>query len=271
MPHKKSITVFVVPHNHKRMVRLRLVGWQVIAGAIIFSLAVVLFVIGVIMGGRSARIIAENRLLKSENEALKNQRIKIAILERELLETKEMRVWMEQIAGADEKHSVKGIRTATVSSELFTDILNRPFKPRLSPELASASDENAKRIEYIPKGLPVRGVITGRFGELGKKYLAPHSGIDISAPRGTIVIATAAGLITAVKSNDPEFGIVVNIDHLNGYETKYGHLSSAVVSEGQWVKRGDRIGMVGETGHVEGPHVHYEVVLNTKPIDPEAK
>ena len=102
------------------------------------------------------------------------------------------------------------------------------------------------------------------------KFLSPHTGVDIAAPDGNIVRTTASGIVALVDF-DQQLGLFVQIDHLNGYTTKYGHLNNAVVSPGDWVERDDRIGIVGETGHARGPHVHYELAKDKAPIDPLKK
>ncbi len=79
--------------------------------------------------------------------------------------------------------------------------------------------------------------------------------------------STAAGVVVEIE-NDPKLGIVVTIDHLNGYETRYGHLSTVSRSVGDWVEPGDKVGLVGETGHATGPHVHYELSFEGGLIDP---
>ncbi len=94
-----------------------------------------------------------------------------------------------------------------------------------------------------------------------------HAGIDISAPNGTPVEATADGLVF-YASPDAGYGNAVLIDHGCGITTKYGHLSKMFVLVGQEVKRGQVIGAVGTTGKATGPHLHYEVHVNETPVNP---
>jgi murein DD-endopeptidase MepM/ murein hydrolase activator NlpD len=94
-----------------------------------------------------------------------------------------------------------------------------------------------------------------------------HDGTDITAPAGTPVVATADGKIT-FAGYDGDYGKIVRISHGNEMETCYGHLQSYSVAPGQAVKRGDVIGKVGTTGRTTGPHIHYEVRINGKTVNP---
>jgi len=95
-----------------------------------------------------------------------------------------------------------------------------------------------------------------------------HSGMDFTAPTGTEVYATGNGVIETVKSARRELGNHIVIDHGFGYETVYGHLDGFNVRVGQKVKRGDVIGFIGSTGLSTAPHLHYEVLVNGRQVDP---
>ncbi|MRR19399.1 M23 family metallopeptidase [bacterium] len=95
-----------------------------------------------------------------------------------------------------------------------------------------------------------------------------HSGMDFTAPTGTEVYATGDGVIETVKSARRELGNHIIINHGFGYETVYGHLDRFNVRERQKVKRGDVIGYVGSTGLSTAPHLHYEVLVNGRQVDP---
>jgi len=99
--------------------------------------------------------------------------------------------------------------------------------------------------------------------------LLMHEGIDISAKTGTAVYATADGYIDCVNCSNTGYGNHIIIDHKNGYETIYAHLSKIVVKKDQFVKRGEVIGLVGVTGNTTCEHLHYELRSNNLPINPE--
>ena len=94
-----------------------------------------------------------------------------------------------------------------------------------------------------------------------------HDGIDYAALVGTPVHATAAGRVIAARY-DKIAGLYVKIDHGYHYATVYAHLSKAYVRPGQEVKKGQIIGLVGNTGRSVGPHLHYEVKVNGVPVNP---
>lgn len=127
-----------------------------------------------------------------------------------------------------------------------------------------------ERLETTPAIWPVRGTVTSGFGWrrspfTGKREI--HKGLDIANPRGTPVYAPAKGVVEFVGFKNA-YGRVIVIDHGHSISTRYAHLSKAVVEVGQKVIRGELIGNIGMTGRTSGPHVHYEVRLNDKPVNP---
>ena len=113
--------------------------------------------------------------------------------------------------------------------------------------------------------------ISSNFGDRMhpiRKRNIKHRGIDISAPKGTYVLATACGQISKVAS-EKTYGNVIFINHPNGYKTIYAHLSEGYVNEGSCVRVGDTIALVGSTGVSTGSHLHYEIRKYGKAIDPQ--
>jgi murein DD-endopeptidase MepM/ murein hydrolase activator NlpD len=94
-----------------------------------------------------------------------------------------------------------------------------------------------------------------------------HSGLDIAAPRGTPIYATADGVVT-ISGRQGGYGRMVKIRHAFGFETVYAHLSRTRVKVGQRIGSGDRIGDMGSTGRSTGNHVHYEIRIDNKPVNP---
>ena len=95
-----------------------------------------------------------------------------------------------------------------------------------------------------------------------------HSGIDFSAALGTETYATGDGVVADVERNEWGYGNLVVIDHGYGYKTRYAHLQKAAVRKGQKVKRGQKIGTIGDSGKTTGVHLHYEVLKNDVQVDP---
>jgi murein DD-endopeptidase MepM/ murein hydrolase activator NlpD len=117
---------------------------------------------------------------------------------------------------------------------------------------------------------PVTGTITSPFGWRSNPFGGGpefHQGLDIAAPTGTAVTAAASGTVIMAQWYGG-YGNYILIDHGGGYSTGYGHLSAMYVSVGQAVQRGQAIGAVGSTGQSTGPHLHFEVRIAGKPVDP---
>lgn len=95
-----------------------------------------------------------------------------------------------------------------------------------------------------------------------------HTGTDMACPTGTPILAAMSGKVTTTGINRV-YGNYVIIDHGNGYQTLYAHMSKIIASKGQWVSQGTRIGLVGSTGYSTGPHLHFTVYKNGKLIDPK--
>jgi murein DD-endopeptidase MepM/ murein hydrolase activator NlpD len=119
-----------------------------------------------------------------------------------------------------------------------------------------------------PDGWPVpqrMATMTSGFG--APRGEVRHQGIDLSAPQGTAVRATAPGRVD-IAHRMGGWGRVVLLDHGDGWQTRYAHLKRIKVKEGDRVDRGSVIGTVGKTGNASGFHLHYEVIKDGTPIDP---
>jgi len=127
------------------------------------------------------------------------------------------------------------------------------------------------RYAATPSIMPTEGWLTSAFARERVHpilHLArPHEGIDVTAPMGAAIEAPGAGLVTKVEWVDG-YGNMLTIDHGYGVVTRYAHCSKILVARGQRVKRGQTIAYVGSTGLASGPHLHYEVWVNSKPVNP---
>jgi murein DD-endopeptidase MepM/ murein hydrolase activator NlpD len=135
----------------------------------------------------------------------------------------------------------------------------------------SRMDNVQKGVLSIPSQQPIgRFILTSVFGVRSDPFEGSarmHAGLDMAAPHGTPVYATADGIV-ARAGHSNGYGNLVDIDHGRGIHTRYGHLSAILVSENSRVHRGDLIGRVGSTGRSTGNHLHYEVRLDDRAINP---
>lgn len=153
------------------------------------------------------------------------------------------------------------------------DIQNASFDT-----LSSLAAKREDKLASIPSIKPVREDLLKRniqylsgFGwrihpiYKVKKF---HAGIDFTAASGTAIQATGNGKVVKVEKKNRGYGYSIVIDHGFGYQTLYGHMSQIIVKEGQKVTKGQQIGTVGSTGTSTAPHLHYEVKINGKPVNP---
>lgn len=137
---------------------------------------------------------------------------------------------------------------------------------------AAARSRSTLRQEVsIPSRVPLKGVnLTSGFGMRNHPVTGrrrAHKGIDLAAPTGTPIYATADGLVSRA-SWFSTYGLYVSIEHGGQLQTRYAHMSRLNVAKGQRVKKGEVIGFVGSTGRSTGPHLHYEVRVDGKAVNP---
>jgi murein DD-endopeptidase MepM/ murein hydrolase activator NlpD len=141
--------------------------------------------------------------------------------------------------------------------------------PRLR-ELEHAFRRTSKIMSALPIGWPVRGKVNSEYGMRRSPWSGArqlHAGIDIGGPKGTPVTAPAAGTVVSVSSHGG-YGKHVTLLHANGVRSRYAHLKELDVQVGQQVEKGQVIGLMGSTGHSTGPHLHYEVLVEGKRVNP---
>ncbi|HMU28541.1 MAG TPA: M23 family metallopeptidase [Nitrospira sp.] len=136
--------------------------------------------------------------------------------------------------------------------------------------LTQVAEQRSTQWASTPSIWPVRGWVTSGFGPRVSPFTekpAWHDGLDIGAQANSPVQAPALGRVVTVAF-DSKMGNMVKLDHGYGIETVYGHLAKSLVKEGQRVKRGDVVALVGSTGLSTGPHLHYMVKKNGQALDP---
>jgi murein DD-endopeptidase MepM/ murein hydrolase activator NlpD len=162
-----------------------------------------------------------------------------------------------------------GTRTLQHIAWLEAQAANVGDSVGLLTALLRESPERSER-HGIPSLWPVRGAITSRFGKRRSPYgeeTEIHPGIDIRARQGMPVTAGGDGKVV-FAGRDAGYGRLVIVEHAGDIDTFYAHLSAIYVDEGDYVRRGQALGAVGATGRATGAHLHYEVRVAGRPVDP---
>lgn len=173
--------------------------------------------------------------------------------------------------------------SAMSETELYRELgekMNRlesgeQYLSSLFGRMGNAVDSMGSKANNIPAIQPVINtkltLLTAPYGMLIHpfyKSLVSHQGVDYTVPVGSRVFATADGKVKEVKTSKTTSGRYIIIDHGSGYETQYSHLSRIDVKKGNKVKRGDIIGLTGNSGLSLSPHLHYEIKFNGMRVDP---
>ena len=142
-------------------------------------------------------------------------------------------------------------------------------------EIYEMAKNKSEMLSCIPAIMPVKKTdiyrISSYYGQRTDPFYKVtkfHGGIDFSGPTGLGIYATGDGVVIRVEKNKSGYGNNILIDHGYGYMTRYAHLHSFKVKKGQKVKRGQEIGLMGNTGKSTAPHLHYEVIKNNKTVNP---
>ncbi|MGO9269864.1 MAG: M23 family metallopeptidase [Terriglobia bacterium] len=289
MMERKFYTFLIFPGTHARSFKIQLPAY-VIHLVLAFSLfGIITFAAMMNSYARMLIKVSDYNSVRSQREALQTQ---YKSLQNEVTQTKSKLGSLETLAAevaltygfgqarrpqfphvflslaAQSDATVETSYNASLSAfKMMEDMAAKPASVVASQGfLGSPSIDNS----MMPAVWPVRGEITSGFGGRMDPFSGEgvrHSGIDISAPYGSPVEATADGIVVLAEP-DGGYGREILIDHGNGFSTMYGHLSQIKVVVGQEVKRGQIIGAIGMTGKATGPHLHYEVHIHDAPVDP---
>lgn len=267
------------------------------AGGVAVALSLVLF-LGVVgfLGGSSTRTASLERSNALLSEELAGMRARVTELETEFASLSDQGSELRSLAGLEQ-----------IDSEVMQVGIGGPGVPRLEQNplfdedpvaaadafavtydlnalerrtrllqqsmLEAADSLNAHRelLAATPSILPAAGLLRSHFSRarlhpiLGVER--PHEGVDVTAPVGTPILAAADGRVMSAGRN-AGYGLAVELEHGYGYSTLYAHASQVLVRAGQRVSRGDVIALVGNTGLSTAPHLHYEVRVGGRAVDP---
>jgi murein DD-endopeptidase MepM/ murein hydrolase activator NlpD len=265
-------TIIFVPHARARF-RKFTVSTRLIAGVAAAALA--LLICSVVFGWaylstarqdrEFRRALAENDRLRSSARTLEQR---LTGLSRQFEQFEDRTRRLAIVAGLSREDAGLGGPLAAP-----TDPASPERQKNLAARLDALESQLARRervTSSTPTVAPVRGLMNSGFGSRADPFTgsrAFHAGLDISTRRREPVLATASGRV--VRSGwSGDYGNLVEIDHPAGFRTVYGHLDVILARDGQDVKRGDRIGLVGSTGRSTGPHLHYEIRRADRPVNP---
>ena len=293
----KKFTVFLVPEGTSRVKQFRLPK--------ILPFFVILLLVGVISSGlgiikdyRSLKAkIPHMTMLETENALQQKQlilmanRIDAVTLEMAELKKQDKRLkkLVNQVGAGDEgkfrgiggsdsvllnpKENLRKVDRKLVRHmhQSLDNLENKIDQSKQdNEELAKFLDDQKLLLASTPSIWPTKGWLSSRFGYRTSPFTKKrefHKGIDISTRMGAPILSPANGLVlfTGWKRG---YGRVIVIKHGSGLKTKYAHLKKGLVKKGQYVKKGETIGLVGNSGRTTGSHLHYEVHLNNVPVNP---
>lgn len=285
--HSKHYTLILVRNEGSRFRKWRVSQLQLVALAALVGVLTVAAVYSTwsafsarVNRGELARLHAENETLRLTNQSFENR---LDGLQTRLSDSEDRTRKLAIVAGlenlgASSEAGVGGPMPSEADAQTgpgakLTSVEGRSESLNLTlAQVESRLTDNLRLISSTPSIAPVRGIYTSPFGYrrdpiTGQR--AYHSGVDISAPPGKPVKASADGVVTKTEQYGG-LGRAVFVAHGFGVTTVYGHLSRINVTPGQHVDRGAIIGLVGNTGRATGYHLHYEVQVNGQATNPLA-
>jgi murein DD-endopeptidase MepM/ murein hydrolase activator NlpD len=301
--HRRRWTLLLIPPKNQRAREFELPGWtfRALAWGGGISLLLVIGAITVLFtpwGTPGSRLVAAQNAALHEEIAQVEARFKVLEDTLKVIGQRDER--MRMLAGLPiEASPIRGdsdfpsaIVAASLAGDATAPLRRRPFLGRLgwstrpdvegliarasdlSKSFANVSDtlqRNFERFANTPSIMPTAGWLSSQFTKSRFHPILhenrPHEGIDVTAPTGTPIVAPATGVVV-LAANDKGYGLTVVIDHGNGIQTRFAHCSRLAVKTGQRVTRGQVIAAVGGTGLATAPHLHYEIHVNGKPVDP---
>ena len=174
--------------------------------------------------------------------------------------------YVEQLSNVmkhEKKNDTQRIRN------ILADYLEKPKSTHIKKNkfhLDKIKNSNWKErnlTDFIPDKIPLKNDY-----KISQTFTKTHEGLDFAAPLGDAVLAAGSGKIIA-KYIDEYFGNILIIDHLNEYASIYAHLSEIFVEENEMVTKGDTIANIGNTGNSSAPHLHFEILIDGKDVDPK--
>lgn len=252
MAESKYITLMLIPEGTESRRGFKMRAWvlKLVVGFVaVLLIGIVLFF--AFYGKVLTRAAMADKLAK-ENEQLLRYQYKVQLLEANLNQARDIVTRLTELAGIDIEFP-----ELPDDSTLFASLDETGMAVLARSETADMS---------LPEGLPIQGFISQDFELNDPDHY--HPGVDIACAEGTPILATAAGEVVFAEYDSTAYGYMIVIRHNDSVTTLYGHNRENLVQVGQVVPAGGRIALSGNTGKSTAPHLHYEVKINNKPIDP---
>jgi murein DD-endopeptidase MepM/ murein hydrolase activator NlpD len=277
---RNDLNVVVVGSDGRFLRWISFPRWIVKAAAIIGTVSMLLNVAALIhyvaIYRTHATLVAENDILEENAKALPPIRKRLTELREEMAgwDALHAAVWKPLGGPARGAGGMGGPigppKSAKALDEIDVMVAHVREETRRLRALANVAKEAGGVLAALPARLPLKSAINSAFGPRLSPWTGKpefHAGVDLAASSGTPVTATAGGTVR-FAGNAAGYGVSVLLDHGAGVESRYGHLQRVSVSQGQRVERGQLIGLSGNTGRSSGPHLHYEVIVDGRPVDP---
>lgn len=266
----KQFSVIVAPSDGRKSFHFQISLWTVVAVSLLFLLIGTGFVFMFATYSSLSRKVGENEELAARCAVLEEKTEEIALLQEELEELRAMDIRVRKLVGLPDAavpRGKNGVGPAGGESDppdgVESVVLPDPQMPDESKRTALEEDLRAKR-HTLP--WPVEGFISSSFAEK-RGAGGVHPGIDIAAPRNTLIEAPLSGTVSEAGWH-PVYGYLAVLDHGDGLVTVYGHNAKLVVRKGGRVRKGDAIAFLGSTGVSSAPHLHFEARLDGYAVDP---
>jgi murein DD-endopeptidase MepM/ murein hydrolase activator NlpD len=288
MPAPRRFSVLIVHGNGARTIRLSVASWVPYGAIVLLLLAVpiqaVLWTDYLGLKRRATEVTASHEELRAQRALHEAIGRRVAEVSAEVTAASELQaaLWKtvdpEQLKGRNRvgigggatqvaRPSMEGL---SLTAQLDTLLGTLREEGRNLEALTRFMGRAGKALAALPSRWPVRGTVNSEFGRRRSPWTgAPefHEGIDIAASSGTQVRAPAPGVVE-IAGRSPGLGNTVVLDHGQDVKTRFGHLQTIRVARGQRVDRGELIALTGSTGSSTGPHLHYEVLVRGRAVNP---
>lgn len=294
----KVTSLMVVPHNSNKVVTLRIANIRLK----IVALLALLIAVTASLTAYMTIVLHENQQLKIQQKELsaflaehqktiESNITEIAhVEEMDALTKEKIEEFSYEVQNITKNYIDKEMKSLTVSRSSLKSSSANSFVTRIAElrallnfleetdkqgdqvfnELNEKKEQLQSHLDHLPTYWPTKGKIESEFGNrfhpIYKKFM-DHTGVDIGGTKGNSIYAAGAGKVVFVGKSSG-YGYYTDIDHGNGLVTRYAHCRKLLVKKGQTVKVGEKIALVGDTGTATGPHLHFEVIVNGKTVDP---